>query len=85
MHIKLKQAKERLRMTMEMRGIGPADVALSAGVTPETIRRFLRPEGGCRVHKAGPRLSTLIVIAEALQVRPGWLWFGEASSDVEDV
>lgn len=61
----------RLRKARDKRGLTVAELAKSAGTSPQTIHTLLNGEG----HRSAVEL--LQSLAKALYVPAGWLAFGE--------
>lgn len=59
--------RQRLRDAIKRTGRTQGDLALSAGIAPETLSRVLSGR-----HEA-PRLETVAYIAQAVGVSVGWL------------
>ena len=63
---------ERLQQLMDEKGLKPADLARKTGLSKPTLSAIIHGD------TCDPRISSLISIAEALQVDLRWLCTGDA-------
>lgn len=63
---------DRLETTRRKRVLTQADLARKAGVSQITVTRLESPNS-----EANPRVDTVRRLAEALDVDPSWLLFGD--------
>jgi len=66
----------RLRAEIEQSEWTLAEIERRAGTSRGAVRQLLRTDQ--KAPKTGPGIRTAQAIADALGVKAGWLWFGEA-------
>ena len=61
---------ERIQMRMDEAGMSRRYVCFNAGISESTLCRYLK-------NNREPKLDTIVYLAAALKVSPGWLAFGQ--------
>ena len=68
--------QERLRQAIKAAGITSEEAARASGMHASSLRNLLAPITALRYTHRGPKLCTIVSIADGLGVCPRWLAFG---------
>ena len=68
--------QERLRQAIKTAGITSEEASRASGMHASSLRNLLAPMTALRYTHSGPKLCTIVSIANGLDVCPRWLAFG---------